>query len=495
MKRTTLIFLAPLVPFLGVGYAAPVNPQEGQEAPMSHAESMRFEELPPAESSLNLDSELLVKVPARPAAGFNYPYYLFVPKTIDQGDRSYLYVEPNNTGQTSDDQNIHDQSARRLAEKSYASWIAKHLRAPLLVPVFPRPERPYTHYLNRDTLLVPDGPLKRIDLQIGAMIDDAQRLLKNSGVLVNAKVFMHGFSSSSGFVLRYTILHPERVRAVAAGGVNALPIFPVPEWKETPLRYALGIADLEQVAGIKFDRENYLKVAKYIYMGYLDHNDTTNSTDCWAPQDAETIRRVLGAKMIPDRWNTCREIFESAGVPVQLVTYNGTGHTIKPEMEDDLVRFFDANRGIENATIQPHEYPFVENQENKIAHITAIRWAGDAAIPEFARSMMSHGHFILCIDEWIKDQNYTQLREFRSKAGFQFVLKAEDGRVVAITPKNGIGSTSSGDGSFQGWVVRLSDEQLAIMTPGGRWTVEPVDNDSGYEWKVAPGLAVVRPSK
>jgi hypothetical protein len=164
-------------------------------------------------------------------------------------------------------------------------------------------------------------------------------------------------------------------------------------------------------------------------------------------------------------------------------------------MEDDLVRFFDANRGIENATIQPHEYPFVENQENKIAHITAIRWAGDAAIPEFARSMMSHGHFILCIDEWIKDQNYTQLREFRSKAGFQFVLKAEDGRVVAITPKNGIGSTSSGDGSFQGWVVRLSDEQLAIMTPGGRWTVEPVDNDSGYEWKVAPGLAVVRPSK
>src|SRR5262245_58600598 len=169
--------------------------------------------------------EAVREIPAVPSSGFSFPYYLYVPRGLSPTGPVRLLVEPNNTGQASDDFEVHRTSAKRLASASYAQRIADRLQTPLMVPVFPRPRdqsRIYTHLLDRDTLLVKDGPLIRIDLQLLAMIEHARGVLKDAGIPTKSKVFMNGFSASACFINRFAALHPQAVRALAAGALNAL---------------------------------------------------------------------------------------------------------------------------------------------------------------------------------------------------------------------------------------------------------------------------------
>ena len=88
-------------------------------------------------------------------------------------------------------------------------------------------------------MLIAEGPLERIDLQLIAMIEHARAMLMERDLQVQDRILMDGFSASGTFVNRFAALHPQFVRAVAAGAVNGLPIFPLAELTEqnypTPL--------------------------------------------------------------------------------------------------------------------------------------------------------------------------------------------------------------------------------------------------------------------
>ena len=322
---------------------------------------------------LNLSNELLCRVTVNPTAGFNYPYYLFIPHGINLNKPVHLLVEPCNTG-TSRSLKSLDRKTKTLAEASHATVIAKRLRVPLLVPVFPRPGgdqslvpvsprsggeqwQAYTHALDRDTLLIRDGDLKRIDLQLIKMIAHAQRLLRHNNVKVKEKVFMNGFSASGTFANRFTILHPTVVRAVATGGINSIPTFPTDRWDDVTMRYPVGIADVKEIADVAFDEKAYKRVSQYIYMGALDDNDTVPYRDAYDAVDAELVKNLIGAEMMPDRWNVSQAIYKALGIPAQFVTYENIGHQIKNEMIDDIVAFFEANSGDEIVEIVPLKVP------------------------------------------------------------------------------------------------------------------------------------------
>ena len=330
-----------------------------------------FVDMPPIHitgiEALNLSKALLARVSANPIEGFAFPYYLFIPQQMDSSKPVHLLVEPCNTGTTSDNLEPHERAAKSLAEASYANRIAKKLKVPLLVPVFPRPGREsgriYTHALDRDTLLIREGDLSRIDMQLIKMIAHAQRLLRRNNVKVNAQVFMHGFSASGTFTNRFAILHPTVVRAVAAGGINGIPTFPTRHWNDTPLRYPVGIADVKEIAGIDFDEAAYKQVSQYIYMGALDRNDTIPYRDAYDEADAELVKRLIGTKMMPDRWGMSQSIYEALEIPAQFVTYKSIRHEIRAAMIDDIVAFFVANAGTEIVEIAPHEYPSEEGSE------------------------------------------------------------------------------------------------------------------------------------
>lgn len=102
----------------------------------------------------------------------------------------------------------------------------------------------YTHALDSDTLKIKDGYLKRIDLQLLNMVGNAKEILAANGLNVNEKIFMTGYSASGNFTNRFVALHPDKVRAVASGGVNGMPILPLEELDGYTLNYHIGIADL-----------------------------------------------------------------------------------------------------------------------------------------------------------------------------------------------------------------------------------------------------------
>jgi hypothetical protein len=326
---------------------------------------------------LDISGDDLLQVEARPSKGFNFPFYLFIPSGIDKNRQIHILVEPNNSGMVSDDPEVHQAKALPLAKRSHANKMARRLGVPLLVPTFPRPRLytrslTYTHALDIDTLEIEEGKLKRLDLQLTAMIKNAQELLRTNGFKINDKVFMHGFSASAKFCNRYSYLHPEMVKAAAAGGVNGLPTLPVREWNGYELPFPIGLAGIERFATRPFDEKAFMQVAHFIYMGSSDTNDTLHPREAsgpfeaWRDEEADIIRTALAAeKMMPDRWELSRKIYRQQKLPAQLVTYSGVGHSIQSQMLDDVIDFFKANAGEKYVPIQPHEYTSVD-PDNKV---------------------------------------------------------------------------------------------------------------------------------
>ena len=446
---------------------------------------------------LNLSGNDIVEVDANASKGFNFPFFLFIPETIDRNQKLYLLVEPNNTGRATDDFDVHRQKALNLVKQSYAHRMAKKLRGPLLVPVFPRPAtngQTYTHALDRDSLEIDKGQLKRLDLQLVAMIDHAIELLHTNGFKVHDQVFMHGFSASAKFCNRFAFLHPKRVKAVASGGVNGLPMLPISNRKGYTLPFPIGIADIETITGQPFDKEAHQRVAQYIYMGYLDRNDTLPSREAWSEDEADLIKKAIAAKMMPDRWRISQAIYQQKLPCAQCVTYNGVTHTITDAMENDLVKFFRANSGNSFIPIEPHAYDFIEYREIHKAHINAVYSKSDRNLPKFLRETLREDRYLIGIKEWIPGQSHRQLETFVENAGFNFHLRADGHPEIIITEENYNGTSNKEATQFQVFHVKLDKSQLKALIPGVPYTLHPKNKSDKYVWMVEDGVRLIRPT-
>ena len=267
-------------------------------------------------------------VEAAPEKGFNYPYLLRMPPDPARAAGPYLLVEPNNTGTISDDLQVHMDAARKLAANAIGAYLAPRLQVPLLVPVFPRPKeewRIYTHQLDRDTMLLTDGPMSRLDLQLIAMIDDARERLAARGFATRREVLMTGFSASGTFVNRFAMLHPDRVRAAAGGGLNALLMIPRASVGSTILPYPLGTADFKEVTGSPFREELWKRVPLFFYMGAEDANDAVEFDDGYSDEEKAAVHAALG-KGMKERWERSQALYREAGANVTLRTYEKVGH-------------------------------------------------------------------------------------------------------------------------------------------------------------------------
>ena len=68
---------------------------------------------------------------------------------------------------------------------------------------------------------------------------------------------MCGFSASGTFVNRFAALYPGIVQAVAAGGVNCMPIIPAEEYEGKQFIYPIGLSDIKGIPDIEFDFSEY----------------------------------------------------------------------------------------------------------------------------------------------------------------------------------------------------------------------------------------------
>lgn len=277
--------------------------------------------------------------------GFNYPYYLFIPVELSENQKKYLIVEPNNSGIVTDDFEEHMERAKSNAISKYflGNYTSRKLGLPLLVPVFPRAKatsKMYTHSLDRDVVLQKENELERIDLQLLAMVKDAKQRLQQKGISVAPRFIMTGFSASGNFVNRFTLIHPEKVKAVVAGGVNGILMLPFSEENGQRLTYPAGTDDFRDLFGKRFDPAAFKETPQFYFMGALDDNDALPYSDAYDEPERAAIEIVLGKKMQPARWQMAKELYQREGVNAQIRTYEGLGHEHPENVKEEVVAFF-----------------------------------------------------------------------------------------------------------------------------------------------------------
>ncbi len=281
----------------------------------------------------------LSRIAANPSKGFSWAYYLYTPPSIK--NPPVLLIQPNNTGTVDDNVTVHDTAARALIEGS--RYWADELGTPYLIPTFPRPVSlpvGYTHALERDALLTKVAGYERIDLQLIAMIEDARSVLSAKGINVAPKVFMEGSSASGSFVSRFTMLHPDKVKAASIGCPGFGPIVPVSSWNGQALPYPEGISDLKDLVGSGFDAENFRTVPLQVWVGDEDRN----VDPWWNPADP-TVARVIaafGGQHLYSRWPRYEAAYGTVTSLAQFVVFPGMGHQMAPWSY--LKEFFENNR-------------------------------------------------------------------------------------------------------------------------------------------------------
>jgi hypothetical protein len=287
--------------------------------------------------------DTILKFNAEPESGFNYPYFIRLPKGMVVNAKQFLLVETNNSG-VNDSLSFHEKETYlEVIKNSLGASLCNKLKTPFLVPVFPRPKKEenlYTHALDRDAVLIKKGEMKRLDEQLIAMTKHAKAQLQKMNIFLNDKLLLNGFSASGTFANRFTLLHPDIVAAVACGGINGIPILPVKKIESCKLIYPLGLYDFEKLFSDTVHLSAYKKVPQYIYMGAKDTNDAVLFDDAYGKTEREIVYKCIGKTMQPDRWMKCQESYKNEGINATFKTYLNIGHETDKEVYTDVSSFF-----------------------------------------------------------------------------------------------------------------------------------------------------------
>jgi len=296
------------------------------------------------QSMIAQSRDTLIEISANPGAGFNYPYFLFIPAECNKRSESYLLVESNNTGFVNDSLWVHEKAARLQAQSGpLGNQLSRQLHMPFLVPVFPRPGKHgkvFTHMLDRDAMLIKNGSMKRLDLQLLAMIMDAKEKLKKAGYMLRDQILMSGYSTSGVFANRFACLHAEWIKAYSAGGINGLLMMPYAKWNTKELDYPIGTADLKKITGEEFHFDAFTQIDQFLYMGDQDRNDAVLNEDAYSEKERQIVFTLFGKNMQPDRWFACQLQYKIATHNAQFRTYSGVGHELNPDVMRELIKFY-----------------------------------------------------------------------------------------------------------------------------------------------------------
>jgi len=199
----------------------------------------------------------------------------------------------------------------------------------------------YVHSLHPDTFTTTEEMLRRPDLKlINAVWEQYIPAIREAGIEVDSQVYMMGFSSPGMFAHRFTLLHPERVKAVWLGGEAPAPL-PVPELEGHSLNYPLGTADFEALTGSQFDFVTYSSIPHFICVGENDtnpQNDTTTYTDIFTRSQGDFIRLNFGSTN-PERIRFYYDFLASMGMSAEFHLYENVGHEITEQMMIDAFEF------------------------------------------------------------------------------------------------------------------------------------------------------------
>ena len=105
-----------------------------------------------------------------------------------------------------------------------------------------------------------------LDKQVAKMIDFTVEYLHGMGINVDDKVIGCGYSAAAKFVIGFSALHTDKVKAIVAGGTGGNHIIPD---KNANLTFPLGVSDID------FNEEEFKNIKQFYFIGDNDYNDLT----------------------------------------------------------------------------------------------------------------------------------------------------------------------------------------------------------------------------
>ena len=102
-----------------------------------------------------------------------------------------------------------------------------------------------------------------------AMMEYAIEILNASGINVDDKLIISGYSEGAKFASHFALLHPEIIKAVIAGGTGGAISMPVSNIEGYQFTYPMGISDIQS-----FDFDAFKNISFFYYMGDADKSDS-----------------------------------------------------------------------------------------------------------------------------------------------------------------------------------------------------------------------------
>lgn len=278
------------------------------------------------------------RIEADPDAGFHSPYFLFMPEPSDTVEESVndsqlrpLIVKTYVWGDF-------DERVDGARERAKSGVIAAEMNCPMLVA--PLPFDVSARFGLREGIAFNDSRRERVDLQLLAMIEDTKSRLKDEAYTVAEQIHFSGGSSAGVFIDTFAALHPEYVEVFSSGanGATFLPIGDLTddipthgETDRTSVPWPFGTADFEARAGKEFNRDAWMDINQYRWIGAEDQ-DTENSGTyvhkAWKEDNdlSRLVRDIFGKFQVDHRFETSRAIYNHLGVPAKFVVFEGAGH-------------------------------------------------------------------------------------------------------------------------------------------------------------------------
>lgn len=272
-----------------------------------------------------------------------YNWWSYVPESLTEDDLGYILLEESH-GQTTDYEAGTDDAEFNLWKYKAIADQKKYI---LVCVVLPRniANGYYPQGINYYSLRssTPDF-YYRPDLKVNNILTAFKNNLTNAGYTICEKTLVAGFSAGGMWANRYTLLHPERVKAAAMGQAGGWLAMPIEEYNGTTLNWPIGIKDQESLIGSAYTKQEILKkVPQFIFIGDAD----TSATYHDGPYPTTADIEVWG-ETDPERLENQYQYLEEAGYNVNFTLYPGVAHDYNAEMINDVKTFFDNVRAIDS---------------------------------------------------------------------------------------------------------------------------------------------------
>ena len=292
--------------------------------------------------NVNIQGELLIVEPVEDQ--FNFGYVLYIPNSILKN--TTLIVEGSNSNNSNENidiaiKDIYNQ-ATHPSLPIYA--IANDFGMPILYPLFPRwnngEETIYNQMLSSNSLNINTKGLKennlfRVDLQLINMINNARNILKEEKIESDEKIIIDGFSTSSKFANRFTLLHPRLVKLCIGGAISGTLTLPIESIDNDKLLWPVGIGNIKDLLGNDFNIniDEFKKVRQFYYMGLKDTNDPFSAkkdNDIYIPyypsiissNELNQMYKYIGKVSNKDRLEKIQKLYKELSINVRFELYD-----------------------------------------------------------------------------------------------------------------------------------------------------------------------------